>query len=400
MEYIYQVKNKEGKTIKGKVEAETQERAVTLLKERGFFIISLKEGLGIGFSLEDINPIKQVSHDEIAIFTRQLSTMINAGLSLNDALFSLKEQVSSKFAQIVDEVLRRVESGQSLGESLSGWPEIFSNIYVASVKSGEAAGVLDKILLRLADDLEEEKTFRNNLKGALVYPIIVLVMMVIVGAVVMIFVVPKMMALYSELDTDLPGTTKALMAISDFFIKSWWLALLLIAGSIFLFIKFKNTDQGAKKIDEVVLRLPVIGSLQKKTILANMSRMMGLLIGTGISLVEALDIIAEAVGNLVFRDALKQCARGVEKGRPLSSLMANFAVFPPIFYQMVAVGEGTGKLDDSLEKVSAFFKGEAETAVKGLTTALGPIIMVVLGIGVMFLVMAVLMPIYNLTSSF
>ncbi len=400
MEYTYRAKNKEGKTIKGVVEAEGEERAVSLLKDRGYFVISLKEGAGIGLDLEKLNPIKKVSRDEVVIFTRQLSTMINAGLSLNDALFSLKEQVSPKFAEIIDEVLRRVESGKSLGESLSGWPDIFSHIYVASVKSGEAAGVLDKVLSRLADDQEEEKAFRNNVKGALIYPIIVMVMMVIVGAIVMIFVVPKMLSLYTELDADLPAATKALMAISDFVVKAWWLVLALIGGLIYLFIKFRNTDQGARKIDEIILRLPIIGALQEKTILANMSRTLGLLLGTGLSLVEALDIIANSVGNLVFRDAIKQCARGVEKGRSLSGMMANFSVFPPILYQMVAVGEGTGKIDESLEKVSSFFKGEAETAVKGLTTALGPIIMIVLGVGVMFLVVAVLMPIYNLTSSF
>ncbi|MDD3679649.1 MAG: type II secretion system F family protein [Candidatus Shapirobacteria bacterium] len=400
MEYTYQVKDKEGKAVKGVVEAESKDRALSLLKERGFFVISLKEGTGINFNLENITPIKRVSRDEVVIFTRQLATMINAGLSLNDALFSLKEQVGPKFAQIIDEVLRRVEAGRSLGESLSGWSDIFSNIYVASVKSGEAAGVLDKVLLRLADDLEEEKVFRNNVKGALIYPAIVLVMMVLVGTIVMIFVVPKMLSLYSELDADLPAATKALMAISNFFIKTWWLALVLLAGFIYLFIKFKNTDQGARKIDELILSLPVVGPLQKKTILANMSRTLGLLLGTGISLVEALDIVAESLGNLIFRDAMKQSARGVEKGRSLSGMMANFSVFPPILYQMVAVGEGTGKIDESLEKVSTFFKGEAETAVKGLTTALGPIIMIVLGVGVMFLVVAVLMPIYNLTSSF
>ncbi|KUK79551.1 MAG: type II secretion system F domain protein [Microgenomates bacterium 39_7] len=400
MEYTYRAKNKEGKTIKGVVEAEGKERAVSLLKDRGYFIISLKEGGGVGLDLEKINPFKKVSRDEVVIFTRQLSTMINAGLSLNDALFSLKEQVSPKFAEIIDEVLRRVESGKSLGESLSGWPDIFSDIYVASVKSGEAAGVLDKVLSRLADDQEEEKSFRNNIKGALIYPIIVVVMMVIVGAIVMIFVVPQMLSLYSELDADLPAPTKILMAISDFVVKAWWLVLAIIGGLIYLFIKFKNTEKGARKIDEIILRLPIIGALQEKTILANMSRTLGLLLGTGLSLVEALDIIANSVGNLVFRDAIKQCARGVEKGRSLSGMMANFSIFPPILYQMVAVGEGTGKIDESLEKVSTFFKGEAETAVKGLTTALGPIIMIVLGVGVMFLVVAVLMPIYNLTSTF
>ena len=401
MEYTYQVKNKEGKTLKGVVEAESRDRAASLLKERGLFVVALKEGTGgLSLSLENFSFGRKVSRDEVVIFTRQLATMVNAGLSLNDALFSLREQVGSRFAQVIDEVLRRVEAGQSLGESLSGWPDIFSHIYVSSVKSGEAAGVLDKVLLRLADDLEEEKAFRNSVKGALIYPVIVVVMMVIVAAIVMIFVIPKMMNLYSELEAELPMATKILMAISDFFIKTWWLAIILISALVYLFIRFKKSDQGARKIDELILRLPVVGILQKRTILANMTRTLGLLLGTGISLVEALDIISDSVGNLIFHDAVKKCARGVEKGRSLSNIMASFEVFPPILYQMVAVGEGTGKLDESLEKVSTFFKGEAETAVKGLTTALGPIIMIVLGVGVMFLVIAVLMPIYNLTSSF
>jgi len=305
MEYTYQVKNKEGKTLKGVVEAESRDRAASLLKERGLFVVALKEGTGgLSLSLENFSFGRKVSRDEVVIFTRQLATMVNAGLSLNDALFSLREQVGSRFAQVIDEVLRRVEAGQSLGESLSGWPDIFSHIYVSSVKSGEAAGVLDKVLLRLADDLEEEKAFRNSVKGALIYPVIVVVMMVIVAAIVMIFVIPKMMNLYSELEAELPMATKILMAISDFFIKTWWLAIILISALVYLFIRFKKSDQGARKIDELILRLPVVGILQKRTILANMTRTLGLLLGTGISLVEALDIISDSVGNLIFHDAV------------------------------------------------------------------------------------------------
>jgi type IV pilus assembly protein PilC len=400
MEYTYQAKDKQGKDIKGVVEAESEEKAISLLKERGFFVISLKEGVSLASSLGNFSPSGRISQDEVVVFTRQLSTMINAGLSLNDALFSLKEQVSPKFAQVIDEVLLRIESGQSLGDSLSGWPDVFPHVYVASVRSGEAAGVLDKVLSRLADDLESEKSFRNNVKGALIYPIIVVVMMVAVSAVVMIFVVPKMMSLYEEMDTELPVATKILISLSDFLVGNWWLVLLIAAGLVYGFLRFKKTDSGSRQLDEIILRLPIIGPLQKKTILANMTRTMGLLLATGLSLVEALDIVAESVGNAVFREAIKQSARGVEKGRSLSGMMANFTVFPPILYQMVAVGEGTGRLDESLEKVSSFFKDEAETAVNGLTSALSPIIMIVLGIGVMFLVMAVMMPIYNLTSSF
>jgi len=400
MEFTYQIKNKAGKTIKGVVEAETKNKAISLLKEKGYYIISLKQGAGFQINTKDVNPFSRISRDETVIFTRQLATMINAGLPLNDALFSLQEQVGSKFAMVIKEILERVEAGQPLGKAISGWPNVFNQVYIASVEAGEAAGVLDQVLLKLADDLEEEKKFRGEIKGALIYPVIIVVMMTIVGAIMMIFVIPKMMALYNELDADLPMATEMLMSISDFAVRFWWLVIVGLGGLVYGFYSFKKTEEGRKKIDEFALRVPVLGPLQKKTILANTTRTLGLLLGTGISLVEALNIVADATGNIVFRQAIKNSARGVEKGRSLSTMLSSSGVFPPILYQMVAVGEGTGKLDETLVKVSSFFKGEAETAVKGLTTALGPIIMIILAGGVMFLVVAVLMPIYNLTSSF
>ena len=400
MEFSYKVKDQSGKTVKGIVEADTQDKAIALLKEQGFFVIGIREGKGWAVDLSDIQFGGKVSHSEITVFTRQLSTMINAGLPINDALFALKEQVSPKFAKIVDEILRRIEEGKSLGNALESWPQIFGRAYVASIQSGEASGVLDKVLLRLADDMEEEKKFRANIKGAMIYPIIVVITMVIVAAIMMIFVIPKMTSLYTELGADLPGPTKILMAVSSFAVRFWWICLLMLAGLIYGFTVFRKTEQGLEVIDRLILRLPIIGPLQEKTALASVTRTLGLLLSTGVSLVEALDIVADVADNSVFYKAIKSTARGVEKGRSLSQMLSSSGVFPPIFYQMTAVGEGTGKLDETLEKVSVYFKGEAEAAVKGLTSAIEPLIMIVLGIGVGFLVMAVIMPIYNLTSQF
>ena len=280
MEFTYQIKNKAGKTIKGVVEAETKNKAISLLKEKGYYIISLKQGVGFQVNAKDVNPFSRISRDETVIFTRQLATMINAGLPLNDALFSLQEQVGSKFAAVIKEILERVEAGQPLGKAISGWPNVFNQVYIASVEAGEAAGVLDKVLLKLADDLEEEKKFRGEIKGALIYPIIIVVMMTIVGAIMMIFVIPKMMALYSELDADLPTATKMLMSISDFAVRFWWLVIVGLGGLVYAFYSFKKTEEGRKKIDELALRVPVLGPLQKKTILANTTRTLGLLLGT------------------------------------------------------------------------------------------------------------------------
>jgi len=400
LEFSYKAKDTNGKTIKGIVEADTQDKAVSLLKERGLFVVSIREGKGWTVDLSDIQFGGKVSQNEVTVFTRQLSTMINAGLPINDALFALKEQVSPKFAQIVDEILRRIEEGKSLGKALESWPKIFGRAYVASIQSGEAAGVLDKVLLRLADDMEEEKKFRGNIKGAMIYPIIVVIAMIVVATIMMIFVIPKMTSLYSELGADLPGPTKILMAISSLVVRFWWICFLMLAGLIYGFSIFRKTEKGAEAIDQLILKLPIIGPLQEKTALSTVTRTLGLLLSTGVSLVEALDIVADVANNSVFRKAIKSAARGVEKGRSLSQMLSVSGVFPPIFYQMTAVGEGTGKLDETLEKVSIYFKGEAEAAVKGLTSAIEPIIMIILGLGVGFLVIAVIMPIYNLTSQF
>jgi len=398
MEFTYRVKDKESHLLKGVVEADNKEKAVALLRERGYFVIDVRPGGGL--DLKDITLFKKTSQKDVVLFTRQLATMINAGLPLNDALLSLREQVKPAFAQVVDEIFRRVEAGQSLGKSLEGWPDLFDGAYIASVKSGEAAGVLDKVLLRLADEMEEKKKFQGKIKEAMIYPIIVIIAMVAVAAVMMIFVIPKMMSLYTELGAELPLPTRILMGISSLAVRFWWMTLLFLGGLGYGFFALKKTSWGRELFDRLILKMPVIGPLQEKTELTNLTRTLSLLVSTGISLVDALDIVAGVVNNSIFHQAVKEAARGVEKGRSLSQMLAHTGVFPPILYQMVAVGEGTGRMDESLEKVSRYFKEEAEQMVKALTSAIEPFIIVVLGIGVGFLVIAVIMPIYNLTSQF
>lgn len=400
MRFSYRAKNQGGETIKGIVEADNQAKAISLLKSRGLFIISIRPGEGWTIDFGNLHFWGGVSQADVAVFTRQLATMINAGLPINDALFGLKEQVNPRFAKIIGEILRRIEDGESLGKALEGWPRLFDRAYIASIQAGEAAGVLDKVLLRLADDMEEKKKFQSNVRGAMIYPIIVVIAMIVVAVIMMIFVIPKMTALYGELGADMPTPTKILMATSSFMAHFWWLMFIALGGLFYGFSMFRKTGKGAETIDRFILKIPVIGPLQEKTTLANVSRTLGLLLSTGVPLAEALDIVADVANNKVYRQAIRSAARGVEKGQPLSQLLSLSGVFPPILYQMVAVGEGTGKMDETLEKVSIYFKGEAETAVKALTAAIEPLIMIVLGIGVGFLVIAVIMPIYNLTSQF
>jgi type IV pilus assembly protein PilC len=279
-------------------------------------------------------------------------------------------------------------------------PRVFTEVFVSLIRAGEAAGVLDKVLARLSDNLEKQKEFSSKVKGAMIYPAIIVVGMGIVGTIMMIFVIPKLLGLYKEFNAELPLPTKILMTISGLATQFWWIVLIGLGAGFFFFQNFQKTPFGKKKIDEVKLRLPIVGGLQKMTILTEMTRTLGLLVSTGISIIDGLNIVSHAVGNSIYEEELQTAAKQVEKGLPLAGILAEYEEFPPVVTQMIAVGEETGKLDEVLTKLSVYFESESENLVKGLTTAIEPLIMIVLGLGVGFLVIAVILPIYNLTTAF
>ena len=398
--YEYKAKDNNGETRKGVVEAKDEKLAVKILRERGFFVISLKPK-SKGFLAETKSGfLSRVSLSDRVNFTRQLSTMIMSGLPVTEALEILELQTSPAMAKVISEILRDVEGGGNLASSLEKHPEVFDQVYIALIRSGEAAGVLDKVLNRLADNLEKEKEFNSKVKGAMIYPIIVVSGMILVAAIMIIFVIPKMTKIYEEFQADLPAPTKILMAVSSFATNFWWLCLILIAGVIFGIRILSKNPQFKKRYDEMVFTLPIIGNLRKQIMLTEFTRTLGLLISAGILIVDAIEIVRHSLKSPVFEKAVTEAGKEVEKGLPLATALARAEVFPPILPQMIAVGEETGKLDEVLTKVSSYFDQEAETAVKGLTSALEPLIMVVLGLGVAFLMIAVIMPIYNLTNQF
>lgn len=249
--------------------------------------------------------------------------------------------------------------------------------------------------------MEKQVEFKGKVKGALIYPVIVVIGMVLVAAIMMIFVIPKMLSLYSEFGAELPGPTKILMSVSGFFAKFWWLMLIIIAFLINFLITYRKTKTGRRKIDELILKIPIFGDLQRQVALTELTRTLSLLVGAGVSILEALGILSQISGNAVIGDALEDSAKQVEKGFPLAYAFSKHPeAFPYILSQMVAVGEETGKMSEVLAKVSHVFEVESDQKVKALTSAIEPIVMVVLGVGVGFLVIAVILPIYNLTSQF
>lgn len=400
--YTYKARDLAGKSTIGLVEAPSAAVATKLLHDKQLFIISVtqsKANSAGGGRAE--NFLQRVPFNDIVNFTRQLSTMIVAGLSLPEALSILKSQSTNvTFQTVLTDIEHKIVSGGNLGDSLSKYPQHFSAIYIALVRAGESSGQLDKVFSRLADTMEGQRDFRSKVTGAMIYPVIIIIGMAIVVMVMMTLVVPKLTELYRDFGVDLPVSTQLLMSASEFFVKFWWLMIAGGFGAVVGFKKWRKTPIGEKIVDTIVLKIPLFGELQKKIILVEFTRTLAMLITSGIRLLDALQILKNALGNVLYRDAITEISKKVERGAPLGETFAAYPVFPPIVSQMMRVGEETGKLDDTLLKLSKYFETESENLVKGLTTAIEPIIMVVLGVGVGFIVISVITPIYNLTSQF
>jgi len=303
-------------------------------------------------------------------------------------------------AKVIGEVLREVQAGASLADAMEKQKNAFSGVYISLIRAGEASGSLDQVLIRLADNMEKEKEFRGKIKGAMIYPTIVVIGMLIVAVIMMVFVVPKLASMYEDFDADLPLPTMILIGMSNFMTKFWFVVLAALAVGVWGFVKWKGTPLGRRQYDAIMLKLPVFGKLTSQVVLAEMSRTLSLLLGAGISLLRALEIILGVLTNRIYQEAIEKNIKSVKKGMPLSVSMSRQEVFPPLLPNMVAVGEETGKMDEVLMKVAHYYEVESEHTVKNLTTALEPLIMIVLGVGVGFLVISIIMPIYNLTNQF
>lgn len=398
--FNYKAKDSAGRIIKGEVEAASVDAAAKLVRSKGFFVISINPKIDSPFSLFR-RMREKITGSDVANFTRQLSTMINAGLPITEALLILRSQTKKSMQAIVAQLLADVEAGESFSAALGKHPKVFGKTYIALVKSGEIGGVLDAVLLRLADNLEKQQEFGSKVKGALIYPVIIVVGMIIVSMVMMVFVIPKLLGLYADFNADLPLPTKILIGVSGFFVKYWFIALILLGIGLYVLRLYKATPEGRRKIDELIFKIPVYGELQRQIILTELTRTLSMMVGAGVSILEGLHITSEVVGNTVISDALIDASNQVEKGFPVAFAFSKHPeAFPFILSQMIAVGEETGKMDEVLTKISRIFEVESDEKVKGLTAAIEPIVMVILGLGVGFLVIAVILPIYNLTSSF
>ena len=383
-----------------KIDADSEKEVISYLKERDLIPVEIKalKNQQLAF-LESI--IDKVSFSDIVDLTRQLAIMLNAGLTIVDSLDILKQQLTkAPLKELIEEIDKEVKSGNPLSSVLKKYPQYFSNLYISLIKSGEASGKLSDILLRLSDNLEKQREFRAKLKGAMIYPAAIVSAMLIVMFVMVTFVLPKMLDLYKSFDVELPITTQILIAVSTFSQKFWPLIIIAVAGGISLFRRFSKTKRGKLLIDGLLFRLPVLSNVIKKAALVDTTRTLSILVGAGVSILDALDIVIDTTTNSIYKEAFENIYKKIEKGESLGNALSAEQVFPPIFVQMTMVGENTGHLDDTLLRLSNYFEFESETATKALTTLIEPVILVVLGVAVGFLVLSVITPIYKLTSSF
>lgn len=399
--FNYSGRDKEAKLISGLVEAPSAQSAAKLLRERGYFVVSIREARSQSAPSGAFVKFQKVGFRDVVNFTRQLSTMITAGLSLPETLTILRTQTTNKaMAQLIEDIEHQIVGGGNLADALLRHPKAFSPIFVALVRAGESSGTLDSVLTRLADTLESRAEFQSKVKGAMVYPVIIIFGMVGVVAVMMTVVIPKLTDLYRDFGIELPATTQLLISVSNFSVRFWWLVAAVMVGIVSLFGKWRRTPIGELMVDTFLLKIPLFGDLTKKVLLVEFTRTLAMLISSGIHILQGLSTLRDSLGNVVFRNAIDEIGKKVEKGFPLGDSFAQHSVFPPIVSQMMKVGEETGKLDDTLVKLSRYFETESEHLVRGLTTAIEPVIMVVLGAGVGFIVISIITPIYNLTSQF
>jgi len=404
MKYSYQAKDINGNKKRGMVEARSKEDVLNFLNGERLFpleVIELGEDGNRNVMNKNITLFSSVSMKDVAIFSRQLAIMIDSNVPPAEAIEALGDQTKNvAFKEKIYKIAKDVREGTQLSKALSKYPKIFSVFYVNIVKSGEVSGNLPSILEKVADHLESEFEIRSKVMGAMTYPAVILVIFILIFAVIMIFVVPGLVEVLEGTGQELPIATQIIIAVSDFFVSYWYMVLAIFLGIVAFFIQFPKTPLGKDIFDSVLLKMPVLGSFFKSLFLTRFAENFSTLIASGIAINEALEVVAELIGNNVYKDAILKAKQKVVKGESISYVLSqNPTLISPLFVQMVSVGEQTGKLDSSLSNVVRFYKRETDSFINSLSSIIEPILIIGLALMVGVLVAAVLLPIYQVSTS-
>ncbi|HEX6332423.1 MAG TPA: type II secretion system F family protein [Actinomycetota bacterium] len=396
--FDYKVRDRTGSLVSGQLVGDNEQLVQAKLREMGMTPVEIKKA-NAGLKMEiNLRPAR-VKLKQIAIFARQFATMVNSGLPILRALAILGEQTESKeLAKILVQVRMDVEQGSSLSNAMAKHPKAFTNIFVAMTRAGEAGGVLDAVLLELADQIEREVELRRKIKSAMTYPIAVVALVVLIMAAMLLVVVPQFETIYASLGGTLPLPTRMLLAVSTAFRKFWWL-FLLGGGAIHQGLRrYKKTDTGRARIDAIKIRTPVFGPLFHKVAITRFASTFSMLLHAGVPILQALDIVKETVNNKVISKAVDDVKGSVREGESIAKPLSKHAVFPPMVVQMMAVGEETGAVDTMLDKVSEFYSNEVTAAVDALTSLIEPLLIAVIGGAVGAAVVALYMPMFSIIN--
>jgi type IV pilus assembly protein PilC len=395
--YAYRARDVSGHLLTGTLTADSEQLVLSRLREMGY--VPLQVGVQRAGVRREINLVNRVKLKDLAVFSRQLATMVSAGLPILRALSILEMQTESKIlARTVGEVRVDVEQGSSLSAALTKHPKAFNTLYVSMVRSGEAAGVLESVLVRLADNLEREVSLRHRIRSAMTYPIVVLGFVILILMAMLLFIVPQFKSIYSTLGGTLPVPTKILLAVSDVVRHKFFIVAGVVAMLVFAFRRFKKTDRGRDLWDRFKLRIPIFGSLFQKSALARFARVLGVLNRSGLPILQSLDVVAETVNHSSMGKAINDVKEAVKQGESLARPLSKHPIFPPMVVQMLAVGEETGALDTMLEKVAAFYDDEVTATVDSLTSIIEPVMIVLVGGAVGLSVIALYLPMFNIIN--
>jgi type IV pilus assembly protein PilC len=397
--YVWVAETKRGRKLKGEIDAANESIALNQLKKRNFTVRKLKpkpKDLLAGISF--LKP--RVTNKDIVIFTRQFSTMIDAGLPLVQGLTILAEQTENPtFKSILKEITRDVEGGSTLAEAMKKHPKVFDDLFVNLVAAGEVGGILDTILRRLATFIEKAEKLKSQVKGALTYPAVVVGIAIIVIAVILVFVIPVFEDMFKSFGSALPTPTQLVVDMSRFLKGNIHWVILAFIPIIYGLKRYRNSASGKKQTDALLLKLPIFGDLLKKTAVARFTRTLGTMISSGVPILDALEIVARTAGNVIIEEIIMEVRASIAEGQTIAEPLSENDVFPGMVIQMISVGEATGALDSMLEKIADFYDEEVDAAVAALTSMLEPLLMLFLGGSIGGLVIAMYLPIFGMAAA-
>lgn len=400
--FAFVAKNAMGQVQRGEIEAPTEADARMQITSRGFQVVTLTRGGGGARvqtkSLGLFSP--KVKSRELQIFTRQFATLINAGIPVVDSLRILSEGLRPGLLREASSHVRtQIEGGRRLAESMAQRPSAFDKLYCNMIQAGEEAGILDTILNRLAIYQEKSEKIKSQVKGAMVYPAVIIVVSIAIIMAILVFVIPKFEEFYANSSQELPALTQMISGLSRSLISNWYLVLAALIGIPLLFVQWLNTPSGRDSFDRFMMSAPIFGEVMRKSAIARLSRTLSTLLSSGVGVLEAIDISARTAGNIVIEQALLRSKESVSAGKPFAAPIAKEKVFPDMVVQMISIGEQSGSMDVMLGKIADFYEDEVEVSVKAMTSLVEPLLMVILGGIIAVIVIAMYLPVFSMAGA-